>query len=308
MRVRQLLKFLEIEARYNGSAWEAVCPNPNHDDHNPSWSIVDDGSDRTGSHYCKSCKFRGGPWELAAAILRMPLRDAGKVLQEIAAEGYIPKGVPRVNVINTSKTPEFRLPEGVQIPSLDGSRWFGPALSYLRKRGVTDDQIEKWGIGFALKGILANRVVIPVYGAGGVLRTYSARALSPSMHPRYEAGKKVHGATPKLAVFGEIHYDRTVKTVTVAEGCFSALALERAGAPNVSAILSSEVTPERLRIISTDFDRIIVATDPDHAGDAAHRAILPARRRAEIVRYRPRLSPDDMPHDELVSDLEKILA
>ena len=301
MDIEMLLRHLGLNATFDKGKWTAKCPSPDHPDNKPSWSIIDNIHSRQhGSHFCMACNFGGGPWELIAAVRGISIREAG----DIAASMLVSSGpakAPTV-VIPTPRFRDFKLPPGTIIPER-AADFYGPAREYLNKRGVTDEQIEKYGIGYSIRGRLRLRVVIPVYTAGK-LRTFSARAFAENMM-RYDAGKEVDGAEASEAVFGEPQFDGG-DTVTIAEGCFSMLALDRAGAPNPCAILSSYLTPGRILDLSR-FKRIIVATDPDAAGDKVMKAISPLSRRAEIVRLRLDNSPDDVPDFELTNAVSHFL-
>lgn len=297
--IETLLRHLGIRAHRRGRKWVALCPDPAHTDSKPSWSIIDsEGSRSHGSHHCFSCKFGGGPWELAAAVWGVSTEDAGKRLRELlGGRGKREAHVQKVTIKMPKKTEarRFDLPFGVVVPE-PGGVWFEPARTYLiDRRRVPQWQIDKWGIGYAIKGRLRMRVVLPVYTSGELV-TYSARAFIDGI-PRYDAGREAFGAKPKRAVYGEPFWTDG-DTATIAEGCFSALALERAGFPNVGGILSSELTPGRALLFSR-FDRIIVATDPDKAGDAVAKRIDILSRRARVDRLVLPASPDDIPDDEL---------
>lgn len=297
VNVEVLLRHLGISAKKERGyrKWVGLCPNPAHNDSKPSWSIIDRQGERNhASHHCFSCGFGGGPWELAAAAWGIDIKEAGPRIDQIMLEDAAPAAAPRVVVVNPQRK-VFRLPMGVVFPDSEAD-WYEPAISYLRRRRVTFEQIQRWGIGYAIRGRLKLRVVIPVHTAGR-LRTFSARAFVDGI-PRYDAGQKYDGAQPDVALLGQNLFDDG-DAVTVAEGAFSVLALERAGAPNPCGILSSEVLPGRLLHLQR-FRRVYVATDPDKAGDKAYAALRAALgRRAEVIRKRFRFSPDDMPDDEL---------
>lgn len=290
-----LLRHLGIRATKEHEVWKARCPHPDHDDSTPSWSIVDKPGDRLhGSHYCHGCKWGGGPWELAAVVWGVSANDAGERLQTIGLGNSAPTTVADVpKVVVKDREPEgdekFELPFGVVIPGPSG-KWFWPALDYLAKRGVSRERADYWGAGYAVKGRLWNRVVFPVWDLAGRLLNYSARALDPTQS-RYDTGKRRTGANPRRSIWGEHRWQGT-GVVTVAEGVFSALALEAAGAPNPCALLGSELTEEKALALSR-FSAVIVASDPDPAGDRVARWVSVLGRRARVVRLRLEVSPDD---------------
>lgn len=300
--VERLLQALGIKAERRGKQWVALCPS--HTEKSPSWRIVDDPrSEQHGSHHCFSCGFGGGPWELVAHVRDCTIDDAGKwVRAEMLGERELEDDdVPKVVIRGrASSIREMRLPSGVVIPSLDGSPWFGPALEYLERRGVPDWQRERWHIGYATSGRCRMRVVVPIVTNGRLL-SYVARAFinDPEM-PRYDAGRrKDPGCRPDVALFGEPGFetpdaDGRLGVATVTEGVFKALAMERAGAPNPCAILGAQnLGPEKVAMLAR-FRVVLLATDPDDAGDSSAEILTAMLGRWCDVRRVPLdVAPDD---------------
>jgi len=296
--VPALLAALRIEAKRDGKRWIAKCPNPEHADRSPSWSIVD-----TGSHYCFSCGLQGGPWELVASVRSCSLAEAGRWIAANVGRVDIDSDLPTIRIGEPTRA-EFALPWGVQIPSVDGSTWFAPALDYLDRRGVTRAQIERWRIGFAISGRCAMRVVVPVVTRGRLL-SYVARAFVNDGRARYDTPPREEpGVNPAAAIFGEPAFERVDAdgrrgVVTVTEGVFKSLAMERAGAPNPCAILGAKnMGPEKIATLAT-FRVVLVATDPDDAGDRAFDVLAESLARYSDVRRVPMdRAPDDADEDE----------
>ncbi len=294
--IQALLIHLGIQARRVGRRYQARCPSPEHPDKKPSWSIEDQpGQGRHGSHHCFACGFGGGPWELVAAVRQCTLAEAATWLgREFGGKrGQAETSIrsPEVRIIMPSQLSTCRVPAGVLVPSADGSRWFAPALDYLVQRGLTGRQIRRWGIGYALTGKLAMRIFVPVV-TGDRLRTWVARAFVRAERRYLKPSRERDGDDSRSALWGEPGWRNDLDTCTVAEGIFSALALERADAPNPCAILGSGVSPHQLAMIGTH-RRILVATDPDKAGDKAAAEILDAFGAKRVVRVKLACSPDD---------------
>ena len=286
-----LLRRLGIVAERDGDQWRAPCPSPVHDDEDPSWSMVDaPGTFRHGSHYCFGCALRGGPWELAAAVWRVTVSEAGSRMG-FSGEG----GPPRLGHGRRSGASLVRrqmwLPPGVVVPTTL-PQWPSRFLDYLTGRDVTEDQVLRWGVGFAMSGKLRGRVVFPVRDFNGRLVNYSARAVGHA-EVRYLTAPTSSGARPGTSVFGA-HMVAGDADVTVGEGTFQTLALERAGWPNPVGLLGSKLPPAKILQLSR-FRRVWVATDPDGAGAGASRVIASLGRRAEVIRVPLEESPDDMP-------------
>lgn len=303
-----LLKALGIQYERNGLSLRALCPNPDHADTNPSWSIVDaPGTRKHCGHLCMSCKFGGGPWELVMAVRGVD-EDAAFEFVGAVVSGQPRRfeAVPRVVVQLPRRAAPFALPPQVRIPSLDGTEWPEPFSKYLLDRGVTAEQTERWRIGFATRGVLAWRVVIPVHTRGELV-AYTARAIFNDRE-RYHMPRERDGACLSSAIFGEALIHSPTKILTIAEGVFSALALERAGAPNPVALLGSDWATGKATILgSVPWESVLIATDPDPAGDRVARAIAASFRDAKILRLRWDRSPDDMESDRLRETIAEAL-
>lgn len=79
------------------------------------------------------------------------------------------------------RRPKLRLPEGY-MTFKDSNPRFIPhieAYKYLQSRGITDEMIEKYKIGYTVKGDFAYRIIVPSYNTEGVLNYYVARSWAP---------------------------------------------------------------------------------------------------------------------------------
>ena len=76
----------------------------------------------------------------------------------------------------------LRLPEGF-TKFKDSNPAFIPhkeAYKYLTSRGITDDMIEKFNIGYTVKGDFAYRIIVPSYNSEGQLNYFVARSWTKS--------------------------------------------------------------------------------------------------------------------------------
>lgn len=302
--VSRLLDQLGIRAKKDGRLWKAVCPNPEHDDTHPSWSIVDDEGPRHGSQWCHACGFGGGPWELVAAVRGVTLEEAGAWCWEHVFGGsnraVEDEDIPRVRILAPRQPAvEMQIPNHVHIPSVDGSEWHPTARAYLDKRGIPEWQITRWHIGYATMGRCAWRVFVPVY-TGGKLLTYVARSFFDDGSARYDTGQRTDpGCRPDAALWGEPGFDHEVRVVTVTEGVFKGLAMERANSPNPCAVLgANNLGADKIGALAR-FDAMLIATDPDKAGDeCAQRLSDMLVRYVEPVRVHFERAPDDATVEE----------
>jgi len=95
----------------------------------------------------------------------------------------------------------LKLPRGFKRFS-EVSKIYPPraqAYNYLKRRGVTDDIIEKYDIGFATDGEYAGRIIVPSYDMDGILNYFVARSWS-----KYSKLKYKNPEAPKeLLIFNE---------------------------------------------------------------------------------------------------------
>ena len=187
------------------------------------------------------------------------------------------------------------------------------ALEYVKKRGISDEAIEKFNIGFvpnnwdaitkfligkkkyslddvtraglAVKNYdrFRNRIMFPLNNARGQVVGFAGRVL-PGADEK-AGGKYVN--TPETEIYhkSELLYGLDVTRseiknlgwAVVVEGEIDAIASWMAGVKNVVAIKGSALTEKQVELLRRLCDTIVLALDTDVAGDAA------ARRGIEIA-------------------------
>ena len=232
-------------------------------------------------------------------------------------------------------------------------------LRYLReKRGLTDATIETFGLGYAPQGwdntlthftgrgyseqdlldagLLSerdsggyydkfrHRLMIPIRDARGRMTGFGARALDDEQIPKYLN-------SPQTALFdkGRLLYglDRARKAireadqVVIVEGYLDVIAPHQAGFENVVSPMGTALTEDQLRLLKRYTRKIVLALDPDAAGQKAVLRGLDAARSAMdregelrfdargLLRNEARLQadlrvaslPDDLDPDEIIA-------
>jgi DNA primase len=130
---------------------------------------------------------------------------------------------PETVVKREKKKKTLKLPEGFTLFK-DSSPVYPvrrQAMNYLKSRGITDEMIEKFGIGFCDKGDHAGRIVIPSYDTKGELNYYIARSWNPMSRAKY---KNPEAEKDKI-IFWENLIDWN-KDIFLVEGAFDGLFLE----------------------------------------------------------------------------------
>jgi len=92
------------------------------------------------------------------------------------------------------------------------------AYNYLKNRGITDEIIEKFGIGFCDKGSHSGRIVIPSYDLKGNLNYYVGRSWDPNSRAKYRNPE----AEKDQIIFWENLIDWN-KDIYLVEGAFDGL-------------------------------------------------------------------------------------
>lgn len=231
-------------------------------------------------------------------------------------------------------------------------------LNYLKeKRGLSDSTIETFGLGYAPAGYdnflkhfsgkyteqdlidsgmlsvrddgkiydkFRNRIMIPIRDENGRMAGFGARIVDPNDIPKFLN-------SPETAIFskGRLLYglDRARKPIRVAdqavivEGYLDVIALHQAGYENVVSPMGTALTEDQLRLLKKSTRRIVLALDPDVAGQKAVLRGLDAARSAMdkegelafdargLLRNESRLQadlrvasiPDELDPDEIVA-------
>lgn len=264
--VERLVGVLGLEVELVGDEWRGQCPSGAHPDRHPSWSIVDNpGSEKHGIHRCWSCKWSGNVFTLVAFLREVPVRSVDEWLEReglFIGGSRVPMGVELESKVDF--TPGFRMPAGVDFGPLED--WVTPARRYAKQRGITEEQVERWGLGYSVMGALEGRLVIPVRSETGRLESYMARSFTGDAL-RYLTPREGSGAS-KRAVFGAERWCGRRGTLYLAEGALNALALERAGAELVAALGGSSLTAEAAGLLA-EHERLVLFLDSDRAGAGA---------------------------------------
>jgi DNA primase len=321
------------DLRRQGERFVGLCPF--HEERTPSFS-VDPGEKL---YYCFGCE-RGG--------------DVFRFLEEKETLSF-PEAVERlgerygVEVERESEDPRAeearrrreRLRELLERTSsfYVSFLWEAPkaqrAREYLARRGLNEETLRAFGVGFApsawdqvlTRGQRAGYSVQEMHAAGLVQRgrqggfydRFRARITFPVRDPRGRVlgfGARAMGEEAKgpkylnspegvfkksSALFG---IDRARAAIArrnravVVEGYTDVLALHQEGVEESVAVMGTAITPDQLKLLSGHAEEAVLAMDADRAGEDA---MIRAQRVAGARRMRLRVAP--MPEGEDPADL-----
>ena len=215
------------------------------------------------------------------------------------------------------------------------TRYGAAGKAYLAGRGITDEAIERYGIGFApdawsklseafqKRGVsekilidaglasvrerggiydrFRNRVIIPIADERGRIVGFGGRALGDAK-PKYLNTAETPVFNKRKLLFGLNRAHRAIAQegcAIVVEGYMDAIAAWEAGVANVVATLGTSFTSDHAALLLRRAPRIVFCYDSDAAGqEATLRALAAVRGRAAEVRVL--LLPDGKDPDEYV--------
>jgi len=145
---------------------------------------------------------------------------------------------------------EFTLLDNISKTDITGRH----ALAYLKSRGITEDDILKYGIGYCEKGRYANMVIIPSYDAKGNLNYFTGRSFEKEPSVKYRNPTVSRDIIP-FEMF--INWDLPL---ILCEGPFDAIAIKR----NVIPLLGKNIQSNLMKkIVMSSVEKIYIALDRD---------------------------------------------
>jgi DNA primase len=128
------------------------------------------------------------------------------------------------------------------------------AYNYLKNRGITDEMIDKYKIGFCDSGTFAGRIIIPSYDKNGELNYFIARSWDSKSKMKYKNPK----SEKDKIIFNEYLIDWN-KDITLVEGVFDSVFV-----PNSIPLLGKHISDLLLNTIySKTKGNVIICLDSD---------------------------------------------
>ena len=288
-----------VKLEKSGSNFKAKCPF--HSEKTPSFFV----SPTRQSFYCFGCGAKGDMFSFIEEIEGVDFRGALKLLADKA-------GVEIEYQSQETKTRKDKIFEAIYSAVEfyeERMKEHPEAARYLTSRGVEDESIKKWRLGFApdewrplythLTGLGFNkeilleaglvkkvegdaakepydvfrgRIVFPLADRSGRIIAFSGRAFRKDLEPKYLN-------SPDTILFnkGEILYgfDKAKESIrrknyaVLVEGQLDLILSHEAGVENTVASSGTAFTPAHLERLKKLSSRIILAFDGDAAGEKA---------------------------------------
>ena len=288
-----------VKLTKKGGRHLGLCPF--HNEKSPSFNVRDD----EGFYHCFGCGVSGDAISFLREKEGLGFMDAVRQLADEAGL-TVPQQTPQdpAEIERRSKTLIVLDAAARQFQSalMNGDN---PAQSYLKTRGLTQDAIETFRLGFAPRSGLINalsslghqqeemieaglvrisdrdqsqyemfrhRLMFPIMDNRGQVIAFGARALEDGQNPKYLNSAETKTFQKKHTLYGmalarvEV---RKGKPLVVAEGYMDVIAIHQSGTAAAVAPLGTALTEEQIKLLWRMDDRPILCFDGDAAGTAA---------------------------------------
>jgi DNA primase len=337
-RVKEAADMVEIVSAYtdlrrSGERFTGLCPF--HEERTPSFSV----DPREKLYYCFGCEAGGDVFRFVQEKEGFGFGEAVEVLAErYGVEMEREREDPRAEEARRRRA---RLGEVLERTAqfyahyLWESKEAGKAREYLASRGLGEELLRAFGVGYApsawdqvltrgqragfdvaelaAAGLVQKgqrgghydrfraRIVFPVRDPRGRVQGFGARALRPDSKPKY-----LNSPEGELYRKGRTLYgiDRARGAIAkagravVVEGYMDVLAAHQGQIGEAVAVMGTAITPEQLQQLSGYAEEAVLALDADRAGRAA---MLRAQRVAGSRKLRLRVAA--MPAGEDPADM-----
>jgi DNA primase len=290
-----------VQMRQAGRNWLGLCPF--HNEKTPSFNVQPE----LQIYHCFGCGVGGDVVKFLQEIDRVSFVEAVTFLAERAG---IP--VPRSG---GSAAEDERNDQLFRANEL-AAKYFhymlrqpagADALRYLRKRGLTDETIDEFRIGYSLPGWSSllemagrrgfpaqalelaglvvqspkgrghydrfrDRVIFPITNLSGRTIAFGARALRPDDQPKYLNSSETPIYHKSGVLYGMSHARESIRrqaTAIVVEGYMDVVSLAQGGVANVIASSGTALTGLHARLLARYAERVVLLFDGDAAGGTA---------------------------------------
>lgn len=257
----QLVKEYTKLKKVSPGVWQGVCPNPNHQDDTPSFTVWQ----KTNSWSCYGCHsgkkgVEGNKGSDAIAFLQwienLQWRQA---VIKLAEWNDIP--------LPTDKNQkEFRKNYNLNQKFRRDLYKHEEILDYIYERGLDDIDIESWALGYDSYN---KRIVFPLFSKYKDIIGFNKRILDSDC----KDGKKYINSSSseifnKSTYFYGIHnLDNDCNEIRITEGSMDVILAHKFGVKNIVATLGTAFTEQHAKAIKKTGKTPVIIFDGDDAGD-----------------------------------------
>ena len=289
-----------IKVQNSGANYKGLCPF--HGEKTPSFYI----NSQKQIYKCFGCGEGGDVINFVMKMENLEFMDAVKLLARRCGVEV------NTNMVEQSKLKMEKIKKFQDIHTEAARYYFSTLLSgknygyeYLRKRGLDDKTIKKFGLGFAKKGErswtelmeylmskgydketlvecglvtykkekdkyfdrFVNRVMFPIFDYRGNVIGFGGRVLDDSL-PKYLNSPDTLIFNKKFNLYGLNFARKSIvdRTIILVEGYMDLISIYQYGIKNVCATLGTALTVEQGNLLKRYADTVIISYDSDDAG------------------------------------------
>ena len=288
-----------VRLKKSGKNYTGLCPF--HNDKSPSFSVSTDKQ----IYKCFSCGEAGNVITFVMKYKRLTFLEAAKYLADKA-------NIP-LEIAGQENNKVSRKKELLYKVNVDAARYyfanlqkFKTAKEYFLKRGIKEETIKRFGLGYAQdnwKGIISflrtkgykddllleaglisknentgnvydkfrNRVMFPVFDVKGKVIGFGGRVLDDSK-PKYLNSPETMIFQKGINLYGlnfAVKNGLKEDYIIIVEGYMDLIALHQSGITNVAASLGTALTVNQARLLKRYVSKVIISYDADVAGQTA---------------------------------------
>jgi DNA primase len=295
----KVLERYGVEVKRKGNQHHGYCPLPNHNGkrNSPSFSA----NLECGIFQCFGCGAKGNLLDFAALMEKADPKD-GETLRKIALElqkqffGVEP--VAEVLKKKLEPKPKTDAPVVINAPLDFELKGLDIAHPYLTGRGFKLETVVHFGLGFCSRGMLKDRIAIPLHNAEGKLVGYAGRVIDDGAitedNPRYrfpgarERDGKIFEFRKTLFLYNGFRFKNPLDDLIVVESFTSVWWLTQNQIRHVVATMGADCSDEQAALISKlvkPEGRVWMISDGDPAGERLALSVLAKISPRRFVRW-----------------------
>lgn len=232
----------------------------------------------------------------------MKMESVGVYDAGLIAEKMLSAPKKRGKKVPERKPAEKKIEKAKVNPPLDFKLRLNPRHPYLKERGLEEETIRHFGIGYCSKGLLEGMIAVPIHNEKGELVAYAGRR-TDEQEPKY----KLPLGFSKSQVIYNLHRVKGYFRLALVEGFFDVFKLYQNGYPNAVALMGSTISNKQASILEKTGKRIIVMLDGDEAGKKGTKEVikkLRGKQPLKIIRLRRNVQPEQTPKEILREMME----
>ena len=303
-----------IKLKKNGSSYVGLCPF--HNEKSPSFSV----SQSRQLYHCFGCGVGGNVITFVMEYENFTFLEAVKSLAD-----RVGMELPEISYSQKEQQERDLTYYYHQLKSENGQ----VGLSYLRKRGLTDETINRFGLGYSGQNSKAlyrylkdkgydddllkesglftyergindkfwNRVMFPIMDINNKVIGFGGRVMGDAK-PKYLNSPETKLFDKSRNLYG-LNIARTARknNLIICEGYMDVISMHQAGFNQAVASLGTALTPGQARLMKRYTDQVLITYDSDEAGTKAAMRAIPILKEAglstKVINMQPYKDPDE---------------